>query len=89
MVERSLRHKRSCAATFLRTPHPQFKILIIMIIIILIIITILITVAAYVSQNEKWDAAAEVIRFHLNRGWGVLKKVAAQEPFCLRLLSTM
>ena len=54
MVERSLRQKGSCAATFLRTPHPQFKILIIMIIIILIIIiiiTILITVAAYVSQK--------------------------------------
>ena len=56
MVENSLRQKGSCAATFLRTPHPQFKILIIMIIIILIIIiiiiiTILITVAAYVSQK--------------------------------------
>ena len=51
MVERSLRQKGSCAATFLRTPHPQFKILIIMIIIILIIITIHITVAAYVSQK--------------------------------------
>ena len=51
MVERSLRQKGSCAATFLRTPHPQFKILIIMIIIILIIITILITLAASVSQE--------------------------------------
>ena len=53
MVERSLRQKGSCAATSLRTPHPQLKILIIMITIILIIITILFTVAAYVSQ--KWE----------------------------------
>ena len=68
MVENSLRQKGSGAATFLRTPHPQFKILIIMIIIILIIITILITVAAYVSQKmeKKRNAAAEVVRFHLS-----------------------